>query len=269
MPMHLPVRVQGWEADGSGWEELTQSEEASVGGASFYLHRPVRHGQVLQLSMPLPERMRVRDFKVASYVIHALVRGVSVHGGTCRARVMFLARRPPGWEANPGGIYLLPRDRQAAAGLGAAPSPSPDRTAAARAGFPGPKTPAAAAGRRGTVGPAAVGPGAGERRAASPGAAADASERRGARRVERIVNVRVRRTAVGSGELTIAENISPHGARLLTTLAIAAGEEVWVEELHGAFQTRGEVRNAYLGPDRILRLNVRFAQELPASTVNG
>ena len=44
----------------------------------------------------------------------------------------------------------------------------------------------------------------------------------------------------------------------MTTLPVAKGEIVILEEMGGDFRTRAEIRNVYIGQDRIPRLNLRF-----------
>jgi hypothetical protein len=89
-----------------------------------------------------------------------------------------------------------------------------------------------------------------------------AKERRKWRRVDIFVNLRLTRLMPqGPGpqeERTIAENISRGGARVLTSMAVAKGELLMVEEIEGAFRSRAEVRNLYIGPDSIPRLNLMF-----------
>jgi hypothetical protein len=41
-------------------------------------------------------------------------------------------------------------------------------------------------------------------------------------------------------------------------MALAKGDVVVVEELGGDFRTRAEIRNVYIGEDRIPRLNLAF-----------
>jgi hypothetical protein len=116
MSLSVPVRVQGHDADGSAWEEMTNSDETSFGGVSFALRHPAAAGQVLQLAIPLPKRFRRYDLSDSSYRIYALVRDLRPAGAGARVGVMFLGRTPPrGYEHNPGGRYLLPSD----------PSPQP------------------------------------------------------------------------------------------------------------------------------------------------
>src|SRR5512143_2808799 len=82
VPMKLPVRVQGRDADGTAWEEMATCEDGSAGGVGLRFNRTVVLGQVLHLSLPLPERFRQYDLTDPSYRLPALVRNVRpVPGG--------------------------------------------------------------------------------------------------------------------------------------------------------------------------------------------
>ena len=59
-------------------------------------------------------------------------------------------------------------------------------------------------------------------------------------------------------EQTIAENIGRGRARVMTSLPVVKGDVVRLEEVDGDFQVRAEIRNIYIGPDHIPRLNLRF-----------
>jgi hypothetical protein len=87
-------------------------------------------------------------------------------------------------------------------------------------------------------------------------------ERRQHSRLEIHVNIRLRRVNPQPGtpleEITIAENIGRGGARVLTSLPVLRGEVVELEEVGGSFHTRAEIRNIFIGPDKIPRLNLRF-----------
>ena len=76
VPMRFPVRVQGRESDGKTWEEMSFCEDASAGGVGLKLNRPVVLGQVLHLSMPLPQKFRQYDLTDPSYRVYTLVRNV-------------------------------------------------------------------------------------------------------------------------------------------------------------------------------------------------
>ncbi|HET7294693.1 MAG TPA: PilZ domain-containing protein [Vicinamibacteria bacterium] len=59
-------------------------------------------------------------------------------------------------------------------------------------------------------------------------------------------------------ERTVAENLGKGGARVMTAMPLAKGDVVLVEEIGGEFKTRAEIRNVYIGEDRIPRLNLQF-----------
>ena len=111
MSLRLPVRVQGHDARSQAWEEMAAMENTSHGGAAMRMKRPVVRGQVLLLSLPLPKHFRHYDLAEAFYRVYALVRHIAGAAGDLRVGVLFLGKSPPkGYEANPGGLYLLPTD---------------------------------------------------------------------------------------------------------------------------------------------------------------
>lgn len=97
-------------------------------------------------------------------------------------------------------------------------------------------------------------------------------ERRSLPRFEAFLNMRIRREPIGSEppqeERTVAENICLRGARVLTSLPIAKGERLTVHELDSGFETSAEVKNIYIGTDRVPRLNLHFLAEAPARLVS-
>ena len=112
VPMKIPVRVQGREPDGHTWEEISSCEDASAGGVGLLLKRSVVLGQVLHLSLPLPQRFRQYDLTDPSYRTYTLVRNVRpAPCGGVRIGVVFLGKSPPrGAHALPGELYLMPGD---------------------------------------------------------------------------------------------------------------------------------------------------------------
>jgi hypothetical protein len=109
--LKLPARVQGRDPDGSTWEEMTTCEDASVGGVALRLAHPVRLGQVLHLSLPLPQRFRQYDLTDPSYRVYTLVRNVRPASPSSRVGVLFLGRRPPrGTDSLPSELFLMPGD---------------------------------------------------------------------------------------------------------------------------------------------------------------
>ena len=111
VPMKFPVRIQGRESDGSTWEEMSSCEDASAGGVGLKLNRPVVLGQVLHLSMPLPQKFRQYDLTDPSYRVYTLVRNVRPAPGGVRVGLLFLGKHPPrGTESRPGELILMPGD---------------------------------------------------------------------------------------------------------------------------------------------------------------
>jgi hypothetical protein len=45
---------------------------------------------------------------------------------------------------------------------------------------------------------------------------------------------------------------------MTTMTSVGTGDIVYLEEVGGQFKTRGEIRGAYVGKDKIRRLNLRF-----------
>lgn len=206
MALALPVQVHGTESDGHAWDEMTSTDDASFGGASFTLRHSLAVGRAIQLSLPLPKRFRRYDVAESTYHVYGLVRDVTgaARGAGSRVGVMFLGKTPPrGYDKAPGGLYLLPSD----------PPPAP-------------------------------------------------KERRHRTRLENVfVNLKLQRIGFsggGSEERTVAENLGKGGARVMTSLPLAKGEIVLIEELGGTFRTRAEICNVYIGQDRIPRLNLHF-----------
>ena len=112
MNLAVPVRVQGHDANGVPWTEMSVTENADHAGAAFPLRRPVLRGHTLLLSLPLPKPFRSYDLTAPSYNVYCIVRNTGLlPSGACRVGVMFLGRNPPrGHAQNPGGVYLLPSD---------------------------------------------------------------------------------------------------------------------------------------------------------------
>jgi hypothetical protein len=99
--------------------------------------------------------------------------------------------------------------------------------------------------------------------AQDPGPATRA-ERRAHPRHEMPYNLKLSRQDQGPGpqqEHTIAENLSKGGARVLTSLPVVKGDVVLVEEVGGPFRTRAEIRNIYIGKDKVPRLNLKFLDD--------
>jgi hypothetical protein len=258
----IPVRVQGFLADGTTWEELSTTDEVSEGGASFPLRRDVELGQVLLLSLALPKRLRQYDLVDTTYRVYSLVRGIRRRADQPHVGVMFFGKFPPrGFHERPAARYLLPSDTAAnSPGTGAhaavatgsveAPPPTPPPATGAQPSLAGPAPPAAV-----SAPPAAP-------RAEPQAPKEEGRERRSFPRVDRFLNFSLQQVdewgVVLQEELGVADNISRGGLRLMTTLDLRAGDVVLVQEAGGGFASRAEVRAVSAGPAGARRLHLQF-----------
>ena len=105
MPMALPVRIRGRETNGAAWEEVASSLDVCLGGIAMRVAHPLRAGQVLHISTPLPSGLRQYDLIDSSYRAYVLVLNVHPSESGSRVGVAFLGRHPPRVTG------LLPRDQ--------------------------------------------------------------------------------------------------------------------------------------------------------------
>ena len=226
LPVSLPVRVLGYDADGSSWQELTETEDLSARGASFRVKRPVFKGQVLRLALPMPKRLRRFDPEEPAYRVYAIVRGAALDDGICRVGVMFYGKEPPaGFEENPNARFRLPSEM---AEQVEAAKPRPTLEEEER---PDPY------GRR-------------------------TSERFDIF-VDFLLELVDEWGVVLQEERTVAENISKGGARVLTSRELTKGDVILLHEVGGTFETRAEIKELKVGKDGIRRLSVRFLDGSP------
>ena len=307
----IPLRVQGFLADGTTWDEITTTVDVSSGGACFPLSHEAELGQVLLLSLGLPKRLRQYDLNDASYRVYTLVRGVRRRADQPRVGVMFFGKHPPrGFHERPAARYLLPSDSivnapapqglragdtpfagtpvAGSVGSGSDPSdgdiPSLDTLVGAPTGsLPPVRLPSEEGSPRPLYaalpddsGPAFTAPStiakgrAGVPPAPVPGVPPPEfrpshevpQDRRGAPRVELFVNFTIQLVdewgAVLQEELTVADNVSRGGARVMTSLGFQVGEIILLQEAGGGFATRAEVRGITKVQPTVDRLHLRF-----------
>jgi hypothetical protein len=290
----IPARIQGFLADGTTWEEMTTTLDVSSGGACFPLTRDAELGQVLLLALALPKRLRQFEITDASYRVYTLVRSVRRRGEKPRVGVMFFGKYPPrGFQERPAARYLLPSDSvvnaPAPQGLragesspyeatplgstarlpddppldtmvggssGSIPGTSPDDSGAPYTPPPmtAPSTiPKSRAGMPPPLG--AIGP------AFQPSSEVP-KDRRSHPRTDLFVNFTIQLVdewgVVLQEELTVADNISRGGARVMTTLQFQIGDIVLLQEASGGFATRAQVRGISNAQPSIDRLHLQF-----------
>ncbi len=87
-------------------------------------------------------------------------------------------------------------------------------------------------------------------------------DRRGSPRVELFVNFTLELVdewgAVLQEELTVADNVSRGGARVMTSLGFQEGDILLLQEAGGGFATRAEVRGVTKVQPAVDRLHLRF-----------
>ncbi len=111
LELAIPVRVQGYQAGGTTWEEISTTIDVSLRGASFLLNHPLELGHVLRLTLALPKRLRHYDTTDSAYRVYTLVRFVERRSERSRIGVLFFGEYPPrGFHEHPDGRYLLPGD---------------------------------------------------------------------------------------------------------------------------------------------------------------
>lgn len=98
------------------------------------------------------------------------------------------------------------------------------------------------------------------------------SDQRRSPRYDIILNIKLRRLDTrGVGpqeELTVTENIGTGGAQVPTSMPVYKGDRVLIEEVKRAFSARAEVLNAYVGKDKVTRLNLKFVDEAAAEQMS-
>jgi hypothetical protein len=258
----IPVRVQGYLAGGATWEELSTTIDVSQRGASFTLNHPLELGHVLRLTLALPKRLRSYDMSSSSYRVFTLVRFVERRGDRPRVGVLFFGQYPPrGFQEHPEGRYLLPGDAMPKARAAATPEQPVAATAGAAPADPvraAPGAPAAAVASPPAPPPTPPVPG-----APTPDfQPSEGADRRSSPRIDIFVNFMLQLTdaqgAIVQQELTVADNISRGGARVMTTLPFQVGDLVLLQEAGGAFATRAEIRGISRVQAAFARLHLRF-----------
>lgn len=109
--LSIPARVTGYDRNGGKWHEMTETIDVSRTGVRLRLHRRVKHGTVLFVTLPLPAKLRGHGFSEQSYNVYTLVRRVEPQRQGVRAiGVQFLGEHPPkGFLDNPSATFRSKR----------------------------------------------------------------------------------------------------------------------------------------------------------------
>jgi hypothetical protein len=103
----VPVLVAGYDADGSKWQEVTKSIDVSRIGVAIALHRRLRHGLLVHVTLPLPVKLRSHGFSEAGYNMYAIVRRVEpLVDNTRLVGLEFIGATPPSdYLHNPSATF--------------------------------------------------------------------------------------------------------------------------------------------------------------------
>lgn len=98
----LPTRVEAHVNQTVSWNEITRLNDVSSFGAGFNLRRPVKRGRLVQMTIPLPRKLRCFDFCEPQYKVWGLVRSCVLKSGAAAANaenhavgVAFIGKNPP------------------------------------------------------------------------------------------------------------------------------------------------------------------------------
>lgn len=98
--LSLPVRVESHVNESISWNEVTRLNDLSAFGAGFNLRRPVKRGRLIQMTIPMPRKLRSFDFTEPQYKVWGLVRSCITKTNTPTAEshsvgVAFIGKNPP------------------------------------------------------------------------------------------------------------------------------------------------------------------------------
>lgn len=108
----LPIRVEVQVDQTVSWNAITRLTDVSAFGGGFNLDRPVKRGRLVQMTIPLPRKLRCYDFTEPQYRVWGLVRScVSRRNSdsspeTHAIGVAFIGRHPPkSFSNDPAKLY--------------------------------------------------------------------------------------------------------------------------------------------------------------------
>ena len=110
--MPLGARVDVKLDDKVGWHADVSLKDVSALGAGFTLHRPVRRGRLITMTLPMPRQLRCFDYDEPQYKVWAAVRRCmkSRDAAEYSIGVAFIGKHPPeGFFENPGQLYDIVR----------------------------------------------------------------------------------------------------------------------------------------------------------------
>ncbi|HXG82583.1 MAG TPA: PilZ domain-containing protein [Pyrinomonadaceae bacterium] len=110
----LPVRIEAHVNQTVSWNEITRLSDVSAFGAGFNLNHPLKRGRLVQMTIPLPRKLRCYDFTESQYKVWGLVRSCVSKSNSAAASenhsvgVAFIGRNPPkSFFDDPAKLYEI------------------------------------------------------------------------------------------------------------------------------------------------------------------
>ena len=92
----VPALLAGYDPENKRWQEVGKTVDVGRMGVAVRMQRPVRHGSVVHITLPLPTKLRNHGFSDAGYNMYAIVRRVEpLHDGMRLVGLEFLGNHPP------------------------------------------------------------------------------------------------------------------------------------------------------------------------------
>ncbi len=92
----IPTLVAGCDRATGKWQEMTKTVDANRLGIAVQMQRRVLPGMVLHITLPMPPKLRVRNYSDPAYSAYAIVRRVELPKDNLRlVGLEFLGEHPP------------------------------------------------------------------------------------------------------------------------------------------------------------------------------
>lgn len=230
IPLTLPIRVEAQIDQTVSWNAVTRLTDVSAFGAGFNLNRPLKRGRLIQMTIPLPRKLRCYDFTEPQYRVWGLVRScVSKRNPeslteTHAIGVAFIGRNPPkSYLSDPAKLYDISHRNegqlwQIAEAAKASNESHLPKELRRHTRFPLP--------------------------------------------TNIIIETLDADGNVSASEATVTENISVSGAAVFSMLNVEKGEFARVKSEQYNVSIISVVRGKHVGPDNIPRLHLEFIDRL-------
>lgn len=113
LSLSLPIRVESHVNESVSWNEVTRLNDVSAFGAGFNLRHPVKRGRLLQMTIPMPRKLRSFDFTEAQYKVWGLVRSCIPKSENAAPEnnsvgVAFIGKNPPkSYYGDPAKLFEI------------------------------------------------------------------------------------------------------------------------------------------------------------------